>query len=119
MFATWWQRLVKGNLNSRSAWRDSWAEARRKFAARPRLEALEDRQLLATFTWTGNGTDAVCGGLGTARFWSCGANWTGGVAPTGAATDELSFPPVSEDRRSSTNNLVNTSFLKIGITGGG
>ncbi len=36
----------------------------------------------ATITWTGGGIDATCGGAaGDGNKWSCGANWSGGVAP--------------------------------------
>jgi hypothetical protein len=38
----------------------------------------------ATVTWNGGGTDGTCGGAGTANNWSCGSNWSTGVAPTSA-----------------------------------
>src|ERR1700720_2011402 len=49
------------------------------------VEQLEARLAPATFIWTGAGGNS---------FWSTGANWQGGVAPTGSAAslDNLVFP---------------------------
>src|SRR5437868_4121574 len=79
----------------------------RKRTCTPRLEALEDRLAPASFTWTGNGADAN---------WGTGANWSGGVAPTGAGTDDLVFPLVAA-RPANTNNLSGASFNSISIQG--
>jgi hypothetical protein len=56
-------------------------KARRKPAARPRLEALEDRIALSVETWTGTANDLK---------WSTGGNWAGGKVPS--TGDDLVFP---------------------------
>jgi hypothetical protein len=49
---------------------------------RPQIEALEERALLSTDTWTGGGPD---------NNWSTAANWDTGKVP--APGDDLVFPP--------------------------
>lgn len=63
----------------------------------------------ATITWNGGGTDATCGGTGTANNWSCAANWAGGVAP--GTTDTASF-----DGTSTKNATISADITVGGIT---
>src|SRR5262245_45087749 len=66
----------------------------RSLSYRPQVEALEDRMLLATDTWTSAG--------GTPN-WSNPANWDTGHAP--AAGDDLLFGP-SNTKIDTTNDLT-------------
>ncbi len=50
--------------------------------SRLRVEALEERCLLSTLTWTGTNSGN----------WSDTGNWSGGVAPSAGSTDTLVFP---------------------------
>src|SRR5258708_4771807 len=50
---------------------------------KPNLEPLEAREVPAQFIWNGQGAD---------RNWGTGANWQGGTAPSGSASDDLVFP---------------------------
>ena len=77
-----------------------------------RTERLEERLLLATFTWDGI-TNA--GGATANPNWTTATNWVGDVAP--GANDDLVFPagPV---QLSSINNFANgTDFGSIVIGG--
>ncbi|MEX1997650.1 MAG: fibronectin type III domain-containing protein [Candidatus Andersenbacteria bacterium] len=48
----------------------------------------------AVITWDGGGTDGTCGGgAGDGNKWSCGANWSGDVAP--GSTDVATFDGTS------------------------
>ncbi len=41
----------------------------------------------ASYTWDGGGTDGTCGGgAGDGNKWSCAANWSSDIVPTGADT---------------------------------
>ena len=65
------------------------------------IESLEERTLLATFTWDGGGTN---------NNWITPANWVGDVAPS--AGDDLVFEGTA--RTSTTNNFTaGTSFNSI------
>src|SRR5436190_10339753 len=57
----------------------------RKTAKRLQVEQLESRLAPATFIWSGAGGNSN---------WSSGANWQGGLAPSGSAAtlDNLVFP---------------------------
>lgn len=63
------------------------------------LEKLEDRQLMAVFTWDGGGTD---------NLWTTPANWAGDVAPTGGGSDDLVF--------TGTAKTANVNSFPIGAT---
>src|SRR5947209_13687027 len=76
----------------------------------PRLEALEDRLAPAALTWNGQGGSPN---------WSVGANWVGGVAPTGNGTEDLVFP-ASAAQFNTLNNLPTSpvpTFNSITISG--
>jgi hypothetical protein len=67
------------------------------FLSKPlRIESLESRQMLTTFTWSGLGSDSN---------WNTGSNWYGGVAPYGTTID-LVF---QGDRNKLTNNNLPTN----------
>ncbi|MFO0966487.1 MAG: hypothetical protein U0793_13005 [Gemmataceae bacterium] len=68
------------------------------------LETLETRLAPASFIWTGNA------GAGNTN-WSAGANWFGGVAPTGA-NDDLIFPTLGGAGPFTTNNNLNNALVK-------
>lgn len=73
-----------------------------------KVEALEDRFLLATRTWSGLGADAN---------WATGANWVGNIAPV--AGDDLIFPSGAA-RLANINNLAaGLSINSLAFTGGG
>src|SRR3989442_6494845 len=77
---------------------------------RPVIEALEERAMLSTDTWTGNG--------GTNPGWSNAANWDRGVAP--APGDDLVFPLSFSQPVSSVNDLsAGMTFHSIGFVGVG
>ncbi|HEV2946706.1 MAG TPA: FG-GAP-like repeat-containing protein [Gemmataceae bacterium] len=77
---------------------------------RPQVEALEERALLSTDTWTGNG--------GANAGWSNPANWDQGVAP--APGDDLVFPLSFSQPVSSVNDLsAGMTFHSIGFVGFG
>lgn len=63
----------------------------------------------AVITWNGAGDDGTCGGgVGDGNKWSCGANWTGGVAPTSA--DVATF-----DATSTKNSTIDANISVSGI----
>ena len=69
------------------------------------FESLEDRRLLATIVWDGEGGNSN---------WTTGANWAGDVAPT--TNDDLVFP-AGATVTSSVNDFVGESFGSILIEG--
>jgi autotransporter-associated beta strand protein len=93
---------------------------RRSTAVRPRtpscrlvLESLEERLAPATYIWSG-------GGGATNNKWSLGANWVGGIAPSGSATtlDDLVFDTRAANRLTQ-NDLANATFNSITISASG
>ncbi len=77
----------------------------------PKLEQLESRTVLSQVTWTGS--DAA-----TSTKWSDANNWLNDTAPV--ATDDLSFPPVTNSALTSTNDLTaGTSFASLTVSGSG
>src|SRR4029077_17172993 len=70
-------RLQAGSVRTWVVFKDNRAH---RLCYRPRIEALEERLLLATDTWTGTTGNA---------FWSYAANWDHGVPSPG---DDLVFP---------------------------
>ena len=73
------------------------------------LSMLADRSPAATFIWSGAGAN---------DNWTTAANWVGGIAPTGSATDDLVFP--TSPRLSPTNNFPGgTTFGSLSLAGGG
>jgi autotransporter-associated beta strand protein len=96
---------------SRRPARQSGSSQRRKRSYRPQVDVLEDRLVLATFTWTGNGAN---------NLWSTAANWSGpgnqpGVPGTG---DDLAFTFTNVDPTSlnNTNDLNNPFFNSLHIS---
>jgi autotransporter-associated beta strand protein len=83
-------------------------QRRQKPGRRLALEHLETRLAPATFNWTGAGPDAN---------WSTGANWLGGVAPSGssASLDDLVFGPGAVSF-TTTNDLTGATFNSIAIS---
>ncbi len=69
-------------------------------------EVLEVRLVPSTFTWTGGGANTN---------WSTGANWQGGVSPTGGST--LVFG-TGESRLTNVNDIVGLSIAEITLAGG-
>src|SRR5262249_53676228 len=82
----------------------------KRHAFRPRVEALEDRLLLAARLWDGGGAT----NLWTDRF-----NWQGDLAPT--AGDDLVFGPGADPTSLTNNNDFggSASFNSITFTAGG
>jgi autotransporter-associated beta strand protein len=105
MFLTSWQKLVNPKFQA-----PPWNRRRpvRWQLFRPlQLEALEDRLVPATHTWTGAASD----------LWSDNANWTGG-SPAGDSNADLVFP--SGAMHVSTNNdLSDLTIHSITLTGTG
>src|SRR5262249_7612311 len=106
-----WRKGVRRKSNNprRSSTPAARGRTARDFFKRLQLEPLESRLAPATFTWNGAGADA--------RF-STGANWVGGVAPTGSAAsfDDLVFS-ASAVRKVATNNLNGATFKSFTISG--
>ena len=73
-------------------------------ARRLNLEALEERKLLATDTWTGGGID---------NNWSTGGNWSSGVPGTG---ETLVFP-LGASQLTNVDNVANLSVAEIQFGG--
>ena len=71
---------------------------RRSFSAR--VEGLEPRELLTTYTWTGT----------TSGSWSVGSNWSGGVAPPAAADADLVFPLSASNKLAMIDNIPNLTI---------
>ncbi|MBM4070658.1 MAG: hypothetical protein FJ271_17140 [Planctomycetes bacterium] len=69
------------------------------------LESLEERIVPAPYTWSGAGAD---------NKWTTGANWVGGIAPTGTAAtlDDLTFGP-NALQSTARNDFTNGVFGKI------
>src|SRR5439155_2861214 len=84
---------------------------RNKLRYRLSLEHLEDRLAPATFIWTGAGGNPN---------WSTGANWFGGIAPSGSAAtlDDLVFP-AGPNVKITRNDLSAPTFNSISISGTG
>jgi autotransporter-associated beta strand protein len=76
-----------------------------------RLEALENRLAPATFIWSG---------MGLTNKWSNGANWFGGIAPTGSAAtlDSIVFQAGSGNT-TNVNDLAGATFGSITFSGSG
>ena len=74
------------------------------------LEHLETRLVPATYIWTGAGNGN----------WNTGANWQGGIAPTGIASnfENLVFP-ANAVSFTSTDNITSGVFNSISISGSG
>ena len=79
-----------------------------KRSFRPTFERLEDRSLLATFTWDGGGGNAN---------WATSANWVGDIAPP--AGSDLVFPSSAANLTNTNNFASGTNFNSILLTGGG
>src|SRR5206468_8533797 len=77
-------------------------------APRPRVELLEDRELLATAIWTGAST-------GNSN-WSTAANWAGNTAPNSG--DDLVFPSGAA-RLANVDDISGGDFHSIQFTGSG
>src|SRR5262245_30575124 len=74
-----------------------------------RVEALEDRLLLAQRIWNGNGTT---------NNWADRFNWVGNIAP--AANDDLVFPQNAARKTSQIVNVpIGTLFNSITYEGSG
>src|SRR5580698_8721382 len=69
-----------------------------------RLEELEARLAPATFTWDGLGANAN---------WGTGANWVGGIAPTGSAATLDSLVFQGSNQTTTNNNLTVATFNSI------
>jgi len=73
-------------------------------------------------TWTGNGTDTVCGGAGTANNWSCAKNWINdGVEAVPIEGDNVVFDGIATSGKKNVtiNQAVKVKVLLIdlGYTG--
>jgi hypothetical protein len=102
-----WTRWLRSMFGAQAKTR----QARRRRS--PLLEHLETRLAPAqTFIWSGSG--------GINNAWSNGANWQGGVAPTGSAVDldSLSFP-IGAGNTNTVNDLSAAAFSSITIQGSG
>src|SRR5438132_10665886 len=104
-----WARWLRSLFHSK-------VKTYRKPPKRLNLEHLETRLAPATFTWSGAGGN---------RSWTTGANWVGGVAPTGSTSvlDELVFPN-GVSQTSTVNDIpvangVPATFNSITISGSG
>ena len=75
---------------------------------RPRLEALEERALLATVTWDGGST--------LTNSWSDKVNWVGDVAPV--AGDDLVFPD-NAAQKTNVNDIKFVLFNSLIFSGSG
>ena len=74
-----------------------------------RFEELEVREVPASFTWSG-----LAGGGN--NNWSTGANWVGGVAPTGVTlTDDLVFP-AGPTVRTANNDILGGTVNSISFS---
>ncbi len=83
-------------------------------SSRLRLEELENRLAPATFTWNDFGASA------NTNF-NNGANWVGGIAPTGnaSALEDLVFPAGTGIVTTPTNNIAGAVFNSITFQGNG
>lgn len=91
-----------------------WSSAERKRDVRKRknrglfLESLEQRSLMAVFTWDGGGSD---------NNWLTADNWTANLAP--AAGDDLVFPAGASQLSNTNNFAAGTRFNTIQLSGAG
>jgi autotransporter-associated beta strand protein len=94
-----WLRALPGN---------GAARPRRPRPYRPAVEALEDRRVPASFTWTGN--DAA-----TNAGWMDGNNWSGNVAPPADGTAALFFTATATRFNSINDFPSGTSFASLNL----
>jgi autotransporter-associated beta strand protein len=90
-----------------AARRDRCGGAGRRFACRPRLEALEDRVVLNNHTWIGS----------VSSNWSVASNWSGGAPQTDPSPDL--FFPTGIAQTATNNDLTNLFVHSIHFTGSG
>lgn len=70
----------------------------------------------ATRTWDGEGTDALCGGAGTANNWNCATNWSSNTLP--GINDVATFNSTSVKSANITTNIsVAGIAMNSGFTG--
>ena len=89
--------------------RDRRGGAGRPGRCRPRLEALEDRVVLNSYTWTGQGD-------GT--HWSDPANWSPTSKPQNDPSPDLFFP-TGNIQRVTSNDVPNLFVHSIDFDGSG
>ena len=85
--SSFWNRLRTKSLKNQTARTSPASRKRRLF-----LEQMEERNLLATFTWDGGST--------ADNNWTTPENWFGDVAPSPG--DDLSFPQELSTQRPTT-----------------
>jgi len=105
-------QLVAGE-SKLGKWNQIYQKGRRRRPRRLLVEQLEDRRLLAVFTWDG-APDA--GGTSADANWMTATNWVGDVAPS--AGSDLVFPAGGTDNKTNSNNYpAGTAFGSIQFLG--